>query len=258
MLLVVLQAPPLTVALMSDIASVTGLSAADVRTRMAGVAPWVLVVSANADPLAEAQNALSKLQVRAMVCDPAVAPSDADRVIVRSLAIGPSYIKATDGAGQEHTCALQNVAMIQRGTRSSTSVQTTKTTERKFSAGRALLTGGLSLTKKEVIEQTKKTETNERFVLVARNDGEGDFMLYERRLNYQFLGAGMQASSYANLESVVALLKSHTAKDIDDRLAMPGFVGRLPKTRADPVDLALYLVQLERASLGSGDSTSHN
>ena len=104
------------------------------------------------------------------------------------------------------------------------------------------------MTKKEVIEQTKKSERSERFVLLARNDGEKDLILYERRLNYQFLGSQMQASSFGNFELTVALLRSRTSAVVDERVTTPGFVGRLPKTRTDPADLALYLVQLAHLS----------
>lgn len=249
MLLVALKAPAITPVLLSVVAQATGLSAADVRPRMSGPGPWVLAVSATAETLASMLLALEKLQVQALVCDPSVVPSDNDRVVVRNLAFGPSQLVATDGTGVEHSCNYSAISLIQQGSRVHTSVETTKTTQRKFSAGRALLTGGLSLTKKEVISETKKTETSERFVLLSRSDGEADLMLYERRLNYQFLGSQMQSSSFANLQSLVARIKEKTAAVVDDRVNTPGFVGRLPKTRTHPADLALYLVQLAHAGL---------
>ena len=247
MLLVALKAPALTPALLSVVGEATGLSAADIRPRMSGPGPWVLAVSATAEPLTAMLPLLAQLHVQALVCDPSVVPGDNDRVIVRNLAFGPSQLVATDGTGVEHACDYSAISLIQQGNRVHTNVETTKTTQRKFSAGRALLTGGLSLTKKEVITETKKTESSERFVLLSRNDGEPDLMLYERRLNYQFLGNQMQFSSFANLQSLIATITAKTTAVVDDRVNTPGFVGRLPKTRTDPADLALYLVQLAHA-----------
>ena len=249
MLLLALQVPAIEATWLAAVAAATGLTPADIRPRLAGPGPWVLAVSADSDALTGMVPALTKLQVRAVLCDPSLAPGDADRVIVRTLSFATGSFVATDVAGQGHACPYSSVSLIQPGTRVEVSTETIKTTQVKFSAARALLTGGLSLTKKEVIEQTKKSEHSERFVLLTRNDGENDLMLYERRLNYQFLGSQMQASSFGNFELTVALLRSRTAAVVDEKVTTPGFVGRLPKTRANPADLALYLVQLAHLSL---------
>ncbi|MDX2024634.1 MAG: hypothetical protein SF187_30610 [Deltaproteobacteria bacterium] len=242
MLLVALRSPPFDAPLVANIATALHLTPADVRPRTTGPGPWVLSI-AN-EGLDEGVARLASLGIHAVLVDPALTPTDDDRVLARSLTITKTQLLVTDGGGVTHACPWPSLALLQRGTRNSTTRQTTKTTQRKLSMGRALLTGGLSLTKKEVVEETKTTLLSERFVLLSRNDGESDVMLYERRVNYQFLGPAMQASSFANLQSAVALILTHQPVPEDARVATPGFVGRLPKTRVDPVDLALHLAQL--------------
>jgi hypothetical protein len=57
----------------------------------------------------------------------------------------------------------------------------------------------------------------------------------------------MQPSSHSNFELVWRRLSQLAPAGVmDDRVGKPGFVGGLPATAADPVDLALYLVALAR------------
>jgi hypothetical protein len=91
-------------------------------------------------------------------------------------------------------------------------------------------------------------ETREAFLLVQRGDGAGDLMLYERRLDYRFLGAEMQPSSHANFDRLVTRVRAFCpAVPVDERVAQPSFVNGLPATSGDSTDLALYLVALASA-----------
>jgi hypothetical protein len=69
-------------------------------------------------------------------------------------------------------------------------------------------------------------------------------ILYERRMDYGFLGAGRESSSHANLEKTVALIAARSQASVDGRAARPGFATGLPPCNADPVDVTLHLCQL--------------
>lgn len=247
MLLVALRSPPFDPDVVTKVAEALDLTPADVRPRTTGPGPWVLAVAADGEVLHKGAARLAHLGIKAVVCDPGLVPTDEDRILARSLSFTATHMVVTDSAGVTHECLWSALSLLQRGTRYTSTQQTTKTTQRKLSVGRTLLTGGLLFTKKEVVEETKTQESSERFVLLHRNDGENDVMLYERRVNYQFLGPAMQASSFANLQSVVAAILARHPVPEDSRVAAPGFTGRLPKTRVDPIDLALYLTQLANA-----------
>ena len=226
-------------------ASVTGLSAADLRHRLQGALPRVLMSDADGDRLAAISDRLDELGFITMVCDPRLAPTDTDRVLARSFRLEPDQLVAVDAGGGEHEVPWTVIEAIQRGIRVHTQKIEEKTVTHKFDATRAVLSGGLILTKKEEIVTTRKTETAEPFALVQRSDGEPDIMLYERRLNYRTLGSDMQPSSRANLEALVRRLRAAAPAAIyDERVARPGFVTALPSSSVDAVDLGLHLVSL--------------
>ena len=226
-------------------AAATGLALADVRRRLAGTLPRILLADTDDDRIATVAAVLEAAGFGVLTCDPTQVPRDDDRVVARTLEFRPGALVATDGAGRAHECPAAAIDLLQRGVRIETTSETTKTSERKLALGRAVLSGGLVLTKKVEKTQTRVHESRESFVLVQRGDGEPDVILYERRLDYRFLGAEMQPASFGNLERVVARLRALApAAQLDDRVARPGFVSGLLATSADPVDLALFLVTL--------------
>jgi hypothetical protein len=228
-------------------ARATGMVLADVNRRLAGILPRVLLPAAPAGGASEIAASLEALDFAVVTLDPALVPGDDQRVVARKLALERGALVATDGPGTEHRCPTSSIAVIQRGVRVLRTSEQVTTTERKFSVGRAVLSGGLMLSKKEVKKEVKTTEAQEPFLVVQRSDGEPDLIIYERRLDYRFLGADMQPSSRGNLELVWARLAALAPGRADDRVVRPGFVSGLPLVSGDPVDLALYLVALARA-----------
>lgn len=249
MLLVIVRIPaePLPVA---EIARATGLAPADVRHRLAGGAPAVLLTAGDAE-VRQAVDALETLGVAALACSPDSAPTDADRLIARSVQWRPDGFVAVDAQGASHPCAVGAIRLIQKGVRVSVNEQSVTVSERKLSASRAILSAGLLLTKKVSKQHTQTDTARETFVLVQRDDGEPDVALYERRMDFRFLGAAMLHSSQANLAQVTERLRELApAAPVDDRVARPGLVQRMPRAgQVDPVDLALHLVSLAHLRL---------
>jgi hypothetical protein len=222
-----------------------GLSAADLRNRLQGVLPRVLASDADADRLSALSDDLDGLGFATAVCDARAAPTDDERVVARSARLERDELVVVDGAGGEHACPFAAIAAFQRAVRVTTEVTKETTTERKLDVGRAILTSGLVLTRKEKKVTTRKTETSEPLLLLQRNDGEPDVVFYERRLDYRFLGRDMQPASRANLEMLARRLRlAARGAPYDDRAARPGFVSALPAAPVDGVDLALFLVTL--------------
>jgi hypothetical protein len=252
MLLVVVRAAAADPERSVRAAKVTGLSAADVRHRLQGTLPRVLLNDADGERLAVIGERLDELGFATVVCDPRAAPTDADRIVARGFRFQADRFILLDGGHEEHECPFSAVEAIQRGARVTTQATKEKTVEHKFDVTRAVLSSGLILTRKEVKETVRKTETSEPFALVQRNDGEPDIIFYERRIDYRALASEMQPSSRANLEAVVRKLRAGApSAAYDDRVARPGFVTALPATSVDPVDLALHLVGLALRRTGA-------
>jgi len=232
-------------------AVITGLSAADVQRRCAGTLPRVLLLDADEGRLANLRSQLQTLGFSVLLVDPAQVPGDDQRIVARSLELDASGLVVIEGTGSEsrHVVPASSIELLQRGLRAASQVKTTTTTERKFAAGRAILTGGLALTKKVQTTTTTREENREPFVVVHRNDGNPDVVLYEHRLDYRFLGKQMQPTSRGNLEATVAKVRALApGAPLETRVQQPGFVQGLPAFGAvEPVDLALYLVRMARA-----------
>ena len=244
MILAVVKVPSDAQAL-ARAAAATRLAPPDVGLRLAGTPPRILLNDSDGAAVRAAAEALEAAGFIVVTCEPGDAPSDRDRVMARSLELGPGGMVAVDGLEHRHPCPPGAIDLIQRGIRISIGSETVKTTERQFTPGRALMSGGLMVSKKVDKTSVKRTETREAFVVVQRGDGEPEIILYERRLHYRFLGPEMQPSSFGNLERTLARVRQGApAAPLDDRVARPGFVAGLPTTAADPVDLALFLVRL--------------
>ncbi len=246
MWLLVVDAPA-DPAVLARAAAITQLSAADVRHRLRGTLPRALLTAADGDGLAAISERLDLLGFVTLVCDPRLAPTDADRVLARGLRLEPGQLVILDGTGGEHEVPWGAIEAIQRGVRVTTQATKEKIVERKLDVTRAVLSSGLILTRKEEREVVKTSEASEPFALLQRNDGEPDVILYERRMDYRALGRDMQPSSRANLDLVVRRVRAAAPAAIhDDRVARPGFVGALPAPSGatDRVDVGLYAVAL--------------
>jgi hypothetical protein len=251
-LLAVIRTPQpigaLSVDAIRGVAAAAGLAAADVRMRLSGVLPRVLLSEREADNLDGAAAALGRLGFATVICDPAAAPTDDDRIIGRRITVDGDVLQIWDSADTCHELPRAAIALVQRGLRTNIETTTTTTTQRKFDASRALLSGGLLLTKKATQTATQTKETRELFLLLQRQDGTPDVILYERRLDYRFLGAEMQPASRANFDRLVTRLRAFCPRTpVDERACQPGFVSALPTTSAEPTDLGLYLIALAHA-----------
>lgn len=228
-------------------ASATGLALADLNRRLAGTLPRILLPGAGDDQALSVAAALEGLGFGVFTFDASVVPNDQQRIVARRIEMTGDALIAFDAQQNEHSCPGRNIALVQRGNRTTSTSETVKSTDRQLSIGRAVMSGGLVLSKKVEKTTVKNTETTEAFLLVERDDDQPDIMLYERRIDYRFLGAAMQPASRANLEQVWTRLGAMAGGGrTDDRLTRPGFVQGLPMTSAEPVDLALFLVSLSR------------
>jgi len=246
MLLVIANAPKDPLAQTRG-AQLAGLPPADFSRRLAGTLPRVLLAAAPVDRIGSLVDGFESLGFAAFSCDPAAAPSDDDRLLVRGIQVEAGALAFLDGQGNSHRCVGAAVSLIQRGVRVTTTSETVTTNERRLDMGKAVLTGGLMLTSKVQKQSVRTEETREPFLLLQRNDGQPDAIIYERRVDYRFLGAEKQPASHANLERTLARLRALVPDaPVDDRVVKPGFVSGLPLTSCEPVDLALYLVTLAR------------
>lgn len=245
MLLVVFSMPPLDEVRIRTISGIVALAPAEVRLKLMGTMPRVLCVDADETRLQNCVRQLETIQVRALTCDSDVVPNDRERLVAKTLAFGASGLRVNENDSGGEDCPYSAIELVQRGTREHDETVVTESTHRKFSMGKALASGGLLLSSKVKTTSVQHKHKAERFILLQRRDGEPEIILYERRLDYRFLGARMDPSSFTNLETVLGELKSKLGNTpIDATVSQPGFARSFPQTMTDRMDLALYLVAL--------------
>ena len=222
-----------------------GLAPSDGARLLAGTFPRILLRAAPDPPGLVA--ALTAEGFLAWASDPGQVPTDARRAIIRSLTWTADGFQAQDAQGGIHVCPFPAVRLLQRGARIRTATEVTTTTARKLDLGRAVLSGGMMLTKKVTQTTEHTTHAKEPFLLVQRNDGSPDLMMYEHRMSYQCLGPEMGQATLANLLLLAARFQNLCPQaPLDDRVGRPGFVAGLPMMGLDPVDLGLHLVSEAR------------
>lgn len=227
-------------------AQIAGLASSDAKRILAGTFPRILIRAAT-DPEAMVAK-LAAEGFLAWASDPTQVPTDARRVIVRSLSWTADGFMARDAQGAVHACPFVAVRLLQRGSRIHTSTEVETTTKRQLNLGGAILSGGLILTKKVTKTTERTTHAKEPFLLLQRADGTPDLMIYEHRISYQCLGSEMGPSTLGNLGLLTTRFRLLCPEaPLDDRVGRPGFVAGLPIMGVDAVDLGLHVVSEARS-----------
>jgi hypothetical protein len=249
LILAVAHLPPGPDAL-ATVSAACGLPVSDVRLRLTGTLPRVLLSDSDTDRVRELAAALEKAGVPALCCDPDAVTTDKDRIVARHLELSGDGLVVVDRRSERHQLSAGAVALLQRGFRTSTTRENVTTKERKLSLGRAVLSGGLLASKSVSTTSTRTVEASEAFLLIQRLDGQPDVVLYERQLAYQFLGADAGPTAVANFALTVKRVRAiATQAPLDERVGQRPFVEAFSSTAAgDPLDLALHLVRMAHAA----------
>jgi hypothetical protein len=228
---------------MQGAAALCGLTLVEVRARCAGVLPRILVRQAPAEQALRLTAGLRDLGFRAFAAEVSQVPTDRQRIVARQLDWTGNGFAVTDGRGACHDCPSASITLFQPGHRTTSHAELVKSTERKFSMGRALLTGGLSFSKKVVTVTEQVTSERESFILVVRAEGLPAIMLYESRLRFQCLGADIKHARHLNLKVLLERLRALSPAPVDDRATQLSYLRGLPGLGVDETDLGLFLVQ---------------
>jgi hypothetical protein len=144
--------------------------------------------------------------------------SDTHRFFVRSFVLGPNSLTVVSRQGQVAELAYETIELILRGVRIRERTERKQNEERKFSPVRAVVTGGMVITKTSRTAEVVTTAEREDFLHLYA-DGNPAFALRADALNYQSLGPALQPSAMANFETLVdSLRRSLPRARYDERL----------------------------------------
>ncbi len=238
-----------------------GTTAYEERLKLVAGLPAIVLTSADPAP---ARALFEKIRARrhgALLCDAAdVVPSGA-MVPLRSFTFEPDALVATEVPGAR--LPYDDILGIFRASHQTRTETRTESTTKQFSAGRALLTGGLVLTKTVSREEKSLTEEREQVCYLFRAGGDTPWLLRERGTQYAGLGAELGPSSAQNFVATIARLRKLAPGAVyDERLMNPRNAPRQPirtgsgssetigVSSASGVDLVAHLLALWIAGSG--------
>jgi hypothetical protein len=235
----------------ATLAAALGATAYEAHSRMQvpGGGPSVVATFPSAR---EAQPLFARLQaagVPTWLCDASIAGEVAARE-VRSFSITAHGLHGTTHGGEAFELPWTAIEIAIRGLASSTEIKHERIEKRELSLGRALLSGGLVVSKTTKVVRDTSTTTAQG-VLVLYGYNASTLCFRESSLLYQGLGAEMQPSRAANFNALAHAIRQRAASaTYDDRLLRRAIQQQIlgPTLNADTsFDFAVALIALTRA-----------
>jgi hypothetical protein len=233
-------------ALVPALAEATDKTLYEVRARLSSPEGGPAVV-ANFGEIERAWAFAGRLRANGVVpilLTPEDVESDAKRFLVRTFHLGEHEVTATSRQGRTVELAYREVDLILRGVRIAERVGLKTTEQRKFSAGRALMTGGLVASKTTRKLEQVTTEERDDF-LQLYSDGKPPLVFRASAVTYQSLGSALQPSIAANFTYLVETLRRACAHaPYDERLTNRQARARVlgPSLTENHLDIAVSLL----------------
>jgi hypothetical protein len=188
------------------------------RLRPPGSGPVVVAVFAGHDPAAELTAKLRSGGFHASLLTAGEIEAEARHWLVKKFTLGELELKVETAGGGSRTFAYQDIELILRGTGISHTTETKTSKERSISLGRALLTGGMMISK--TTKTVREVTTQQREGFFSLYDGEGPPLFFnENVLVYETLGPALRLSRVANFLYLLAELRRRCPGAVyDERL----------------------------------------
>ncbi len=240
-------------ALSLALAQALGITLYEARARISAVGMGPVIIASFGDKLAADNKAE---QLRAAGISPLVLgrdeiETDEKRTIARTFVLADTELVVGTRTGEEVRMAYSGVTLIIRGTRITHTTRTETEKSTKFALDRAIMSGGLMLTKSVKVTSTTSTDVRDGFFHLY-GAALPPVVFPESGVLYDSLGPALQLTRTANFTRLLGELRQRcTAAVFDDRLVnRPGQI-RLLGPRFTPeahLDIALSILALSLRS----------
>ena len=198
------------------LASDLGLTAYEARLALAQGTPALVTTAAEEDRAAEI---LSRVRARgheAVAIElSSVVPSGA-MVSMRRFRLGELAMTLDD---RPEVLPYEDIAAVVAAVHRQQTTQETETRDRKFSMGRAVLSGGLVMTKNVTRETRTESSEREPVLYLFRRGGETPWLLRERGTSWAGHGGTVSPTATANFKTTVDRIRAMAPlAPYDDRL----------------------------------------
>jgi hypothetical protein len=190
---------------LTALAADLGMTAYDARMLLAPGIPALVLVTPDKS---KALGLLGSLRARgheALAFDTQAVVSSQAMVSPRQLAVRTDRFEAS--LPEPVQLVFSDILALIRGTHETRVDATVATTKRKFSAGRAALSGGLVMTKKETNTSSSHVYDKQDVLYIYLRSGGRPWLLRERGTRYDGLGDRMAPTERANFLTVVDILR---------------------------------------------------
>lgn len=222
--------------LAGTLAAVLNVSSYDalMRLRIPGNGPLTVGVFAEKKRAEELGAKLQSAGFAALVLTDADIEAAAITRVVRRFALGERELQIETEKGDNLHITFQKIDLLLCGMRISRSTETETVKNRSINLGRAVLSGGLMITKTTKTTREVVTEERERFVNVYAGDSPA-IVFCENTLDYTSLGPARKPSRSENFMYLVAELRRRCpSAGYDDRLVNRPAQAALLGPRLDP------------------------
>ena len=205
--------------LTQEIARTLGLSAFEVHQRMLCGSPTVLASFADPQQAQVLVNKLNTLGIAAMVIDATEVRGRTGSIIVHHFKLNESslHIETDDNRSAEIPYTKVEVLLPATGTVTFSSIKTT--TEKKFSLGKTLLTGGIPMFSTVTRQQEMTSQDSRKILYLYVIKRREPIIFSEDGLTYEGLGDAMKLSRGLNFTCLInELHRLCTGAVYDDRL----------------------------------------
>jgi hypothetical protein len=240
--------------LSDPLAAVLNVSPYDalMRLRVPGNGPVTVAVFAQTEQADELAEKLRSAGFAALVLTDADIQAAAVQWVVKKFVLGPRELQVETDKGENFAVSLQNVELMLCGMRITRTTDTETIKKRSVSPGRALLSGGLMITKTTKTTREIITDERERFINVYAGKKPA-IIFHESALDYTSLGPARRPSRSENFTCLVAELRRYCPlakfdNRLQNRAAQAALLGPLLDPEANlGVSTALLAKALRKA-----------
>lgn len=188
------------------------------RLRTPGYGPITVGVFAENERARQLAERLRSAGFKAQVLTGDEIETEGHAWIIRRFSLGEQELGITTEKGDSLSIPFQNIDLVLRGTMIVRDVATETVKNRSVSLERAVLSGGMVLTK--TTKSVREVTNEERQGFVNLYAGDGSTLVFrENNLIYDSLGSALKPSRAANFTYLIAELRRHCPGAIyDERL----------------------------------------
>lgn len=215
----------------------------EVRLTLAAGLPAIVLTTAEQPRAVELLGKLRARNQGAIAIDDGRVFRRDSMIAMRRFRLEPEAIVAGEAPGDPRLPFSEILALLRGQVRSAIET-TTEVKEKKLAMGRALMTGGLSVSKTETKKVTTREEDREQVLYVFRRGGATPWLLSESHAQYQdALKDRLAPTRKENFQRAVALLRERAPSALyDERLVKGNHAPGAKREEGGDTDLYAHLI----------------